>query len=64
MKIITGIAVLNTGEGERITYTYSEVDEFGNITQSNIKKSFIAVDDETKGIVANLRAKVNEREGI
>lgn len=61
MKKVTGIAILTTAEGERITYTYSVIDEStGTVTQNNIKRSFIILDEETVGIVESLKAKVNE----
>lgn len=59
MKKITGIAVLTTAEGERVTYTYSVIDETtGTLIQSNVKRSFIIMDTETADIVAQLKAKV------
>jgi len=62
MKKITGIAILATAEGERITYTYSEIDEAtGQVVQSNIKRSFIVLDAETQNIVDNLKAKVETK---
>ena len=59
MNKVTGIAILTTAEGQRITYTYSEIDETGTITKSNVKKSFVVVDAETQTIVDNLKAKVD-----
>lgn len=59
MKIVTGIAVLTTAEGERLTYTYSEVDDStGKIIQSNIKNSFVVLEQETKNLIDELRSKV------
>ena len=59
MKKITGIAILTTAEGERITYTYSEIDETtGRVVQSNIKRSFIVLDQETQEIINSLKVKV------
>lgn len=60
MKIITGMAVLTTAEGNRISYTYSEVDEVsGTIIQSNVKKSFVVLDVETEAIISSLKEKVD-----
>lgn len=59
MNKITGIAVLTTAEGERITYTYSEIDSNGTIVKSNEKKSFVVMDTDTQEIVDQLKEKVN-----
>jgi hypothetical protein len=61
MKKVTGIAVLTTAEGQKVTYTFSEIDEStGTITQSNIKRSFVVLDAETETIINNLKSKVEE----
>ena len=41
MKILTSFIALNTGEGERISFTYSEVGEDGTIISQNNKKNFL-----------------------
>lgn len=61
MKILTGFAVVKDSVGNRITYTFSEVDEKGTITSSNNKESFIVLDDETNSLIANLETKIKER---
>lgn len=61
MKILTGFAVIKDSVGYRVAYTYSEVDEQGNIKSSNNKKSFIVLEEETKGIIEQLENKINER---
>ena len=38
MKVLTSFIVLNTGEGERISFTYSEVAEDGTIVSQNNTK--------------------------
>jgi hypothetical protein len=59
MNKITGIAVLTTAEGKRITYTYSTIDEnTGSILQSNSKTSFVVLDAETEDIISSLTTKV------
>lgn len=60
MLKITGIAVITTAEGKRITYSFSEIDENGNIIASNKKRSFIAIDEEIKGLIETLEKKVSE----
>ncbi|MDB1931667.1 hypothetical protein PMY12_14870 [Clostridium tertium] len=61
MKILTGFAVIKDSIGYRITYTYSEVDEKGIIIASNSKESFIVMDEEVKGLIGKLEAKIAER---
>ena len=61
MKILTGFAVIKDSVGHRITYTYSEVDEQGNIISSNKKESFIVLDADTKNLIEQLENKVAER---
>lgn len=46
MKKLTSFANLRTGEGERISFTYSEIDANGNIVNQNTKGNFIVVDSE------------------
>ena len=43
MKVLTSFIVLNTGEGERISFTYSEVAEDGTIISQNNKKNFLVL---------------------
>ena len=45
MKKITSFTHLVTGEGDRIAYTYSEIDENGNLVSQNNKGNFIVLDD-------------------
>lgn len=61
MNILTGFAVIKDAVGNRITYTYSEVDDQGTITSSNKKESFIVLDSETKSLIEQLENKIKER---
>jgi hypothetical protein len=61
MKIVTGFAVINDRNGERITYTYDEVDDKGNILKSNVKESYLALEQETKDAIAVLRGIIEAR---
>lgn len=48
-KILTSFMNLSTGEGSRITYTYSEVDEStGSIISQNNKGNFLVMDDSVQ----------------
>lgn len=53
MRKLTSFTHLITGEGDRVAYTYSEVDEKGNIKSQNNKGNFIAIDSE---LITHIRA--------
>lgn len=53
MKILTSFTHLVTGEGHRISYTYSEVDEAGNVVAQNKRGNFVAVDTD---LISNITA--------
>ena len=46
MKKLTSFTHLITGEGNRIAFTYSEIDEEGNLKSQNNKGNFVAVDPD------------------
>lgn len=46
IKKITSFIYHFTAEGERLSYTYSEIDDNGKVTKSNAKGSIIILDDE------------------
>lgn len=48
MKLLTSFTKLTTGEGIRVAYTYSEVDEEGKLISQNNRGNFIAVDQELR----------------
>ena len=45
MKKLTSFTKLNTGEGARISYTYSEIDANGVMISQNNKGSFVVMDE-------------------
>ncbi|MFR1883041.1 MAG: hypothetical protein ACLTL2_00200 [Blautia sp.] len=51
MKKLTSFTHLKTGEGDRIAYTFSEVDEKGNLVSQQNKGNFIVVDEMLQGHV-------------
>lgn len=55
MKKLTSFTKLTTGEGIRVAFTFSEVDDRGSLISQNNKGNFVLVDDEIK-------AKVNDIE--
>lgn len=58
MKLLGGMAIINDSIGKRITFSYSEVDEGGNLIERNKKKSYMVMDEETLGIIEQLEEKV------
>ena len=61
MKILTGFAVVTDSVGKRIAYTYSEVDEVGNIIKSNTKDSYVVLSEEELTLINNLEEKIKSR---
>lgn len=52
---LTGIAIITTGEGERISFTYTTLDSEGNIISANNKGNFIALDSELITHIQSIR---------
>lgn len=46
MKKVTSFTHLITGEGNRIAFTYSEMNESGDLISQNNKANFVAIDQE------------------
>ena len=61
MKKLSGVAVVTTAEGERVSYTYMELDDSGNITSQNNRGSFVALDEKVQAAIATLKNSVNAR---
>jgi DNA-binding transcriptional regulator YhcF (GntR family) len=61
MKKLSGVAVVTTAEGERVSYTYMELDDSGNITSQNNRGSFVALDAEVLAAISTLKNAVNAR---
>ena len=62
-KKVTGISFVRTAEGLRIAYAYSEIDDKGNVTESNKRGSYINVSDDIEKFVSNLEKEIKERIG-
>ncbi|WP_238915077.1 hypothetical protein [Clostridium sp. YIM B02555] len=61
MKILTGFAVINSDVGKKIAYTFSEVDEQGNVTKSNLKESFAVLDENVLKAITVIESTINKR---
>lgn len=61
IKQLASFAVLNVNGGERISYTYDEIDaDTGDLISPNQKGSFFCVDDELKAHIENMRQYIIE----
>jgi hypothetical protein len=45
---VTSYTSFMAAEGLRLSYTYSEIDENGNIIKSNIRKDMVVMDEDLK----------------
>lgn len=61
MKKLTSFTKLTTGEGTRISYTYSEVDETGNLVSQNNRATFIVVDSSVQAHLDAVESYINEK---
>lgn len=46
IKKITSFTAHQTAEGMRVTYTYSIIDEYGNVIKSNARATTIVLDED------------------
>lgn len=60
MKKLTSFMNLNTGEGSRISFTFSEVAENGQVLDQNHKGNFLILDPEVAGHVDAIRKYIEE----
>ena len=52
VKQLSGFAIVNVNGGHRISYTYDELDNNGELISSNKKKSFYAVGEILEHVTA------------
>lgn len=61
IKQLASFAVLSVNGGERISYTYDEIDaETGDVISANNKGSFFAVDKALKTKITGIRTYIEE----
>ena len=61
IKQLASFAVLNVNGGQRISYTFDEIDaETGDVFSSNQKGSFFFVDDTLKKEIEDVRTFIQE----
>lgn len=51
---ITSFTAHQTAEGMRVTFTYSRIDEDGNLVKSNQRATVIVLDDEINNFITNI----------
>lgn len=54
MKKITSFTHLTTAEGERVTFTFSEINERGVVTKSNIRATMIVQEKEILDAISKI----------
>lgn len=54
IKKITSFTAHQTAEGMRLTFTYSIIDEEGNVIKSNARATTIVLDTEILGNISNI----------
>lgn len=61
IKQLASFAILNVNGGDRVTYTYDEIDaDTGDMISANNKGSFFAVDSALKGKITSIRNYISE----
>lgn len=60
MKKLTSFTHFKTGEGDRISFTYSEIKENGELLDQNNKGNFIVLDDEVKNQINAIEQFITE----
>lgn len=62
MKQISGFSVIGINNGMRLTYTYDEINENGELISGNVRKSFYLMDESIKDHANVIFSMLNERE--
>ena len=61
MKQLSSFLALNVNGGDRISYTYDEIDaNSGEVTNANVKESFFVVDEELRVHINAIRQYIRE----
>lgn len=61
-KKITSFVHHTTGEGSRISYTYSMIDENGNIVKENAKDTLVVLDKDVSAAIGVINDYLTARE--
>lgn len=61
MKQLSSFMVLNVNGGDRVSYTYDEIDaDTGDVISTNNKESFFAVDGGLRSDIESIRDYIRE----
>lgn len=61
MKKLTSFTAHVTGEGQRISYTYSEIDGSGKLISQNNRENFIVMDAEVMEHINAINTYISSR---
>jgi hypothetical protein len=61
IKKVTSFTAHTTAEGQRLSYTYSEIDSSGNLVKSNVRESLIVLDSTIQADIDNITVFLNTR---
>lgn len=61
MKQLSSFLALNVNGGDRVSYTYDEIDDqSGEVINSNVKESFFVVDSNLRNHIEAVRDYIRE----
>lgn len=61
MKKLSGFSIINDTVGKKIAYSYSEINEDGTIIKSNVRESFVVIDEKILDFISTIEKKIDER---
>ncbi len=59
MKKLTSFTSHVTAEGQRISFTYSEIDDTGKLINQNARENFIVMDDDLQSHIDAITDYIN-----
>ena len=61
LKQLSSFLVLNVSGGDRVSYTYDEIDaDTGELVKANVKESFFVVDEGLRANIEAIRTYIRE----
>lgn len=61
MKKVTSFTHHKTAEGDRISFTFSEIDNSGNVVNQNQRENFVVVDPELISYINAINNHISQR---
>ena len=59
--MVTSFTALPTAEGMRLAFTYSSIDDDGNLVRSNVRHTIIITDDDINASVSDIFEWLNSK---